>query len=518
VTHSVLASVYPTPVDFSSKEGRRAAITKSKRLNAGPLTRLLLKHQQDLGLTATEVTVLLQIASFGTKHFPRNASLERKTGLGRRQIQRVKQTLKEKGLLVVSPRFDARSNNRQTSSVYDLSPLIQILKDLANNKTPQRVSRDVMEGTPGAYSLSCLGVTSATPLEYDPTAACGFTVDRIQDSRSLNAISQGKSAIPSGVADQLGPSSTDSAVGPTVQPENPATSNSGKGKLAVAASPRPPELIPFLGERSPISVTSPEIPAACANDSEQAALPVFNKTAGAPPGFSVVLVPDVAPGKIECLGTPEEARAELEMLEEQKMKLEERMAALKTVEEKKREQTQEVVDKQAAKRARTRKRMRSFDEEMKEADKIEHEGQREKKKRSLSLKRLEEIWVEMMEDCHDYTPMRWGPKERGQIAHVVSSFDHYRAEWMIRYAISEWKRLQLRFKFMSNKVPTISFVITKREVLAYEAHIWESVTRKRMEVEKYYKAGEKDKMPKTLWNEYLDLKRKYKQILEMSGE
>jgi hypothetical protein len=39
-----------------------------------------------------------------------------------------------------------------------------------------------------------------------------------------------------------------------------------------------------------------------------------------------------------------------------------------------------------------------------------------------------------------------------------------------------------------------------------------------MEVEKYYKAGEKDKMPKTLWNEYLDLKRKYKQILEMSGE
>lgn len=95
--------------------------------------RLLLESQRRLGLSSTQVMILLHLCNYwwdaDKKPWPAKAKLAHFLNLSTRQIQRILTDLEDAGFIQRTARF--RSNGRgQTSNEYDLSGLVSKLKAL----------------------------------------------------------------------------------------------------------------------------------------------------------------------------------------------------------------------------------------------------------------------------------------------------------------------------------------------------------------------------------------------------
>lgn len=94
---------------------------------------LLLKAQNRLKLTSTQMAVLLQICDYwweaARKPYPGKEALAMRMGMTGRQVQRHIAALEEKKLVARIPRFDA-SNGGRSTNMYDLSGLVSQLQAL----------------------------------------------------------------------------------------------------------------------------------------------------------------------------------------------------------------------------------------------------------------------------------------------------------------------------------------------------------------------------------------------------
>jgi DNA-binding transcriptional regulator YhcF (GntR family) len=111
------------------------------------LPRLLFEGQTRLGLNATQMLILLQLANKwwdpGNNPWPSKDSLAKSLGLSSRQVQRILGDLEAAGFIARKARFRANGKG-QTSNEFDLSGLVQKLKALEPEFTKARkVSSDI---------------------------------------------------------------------------------------------------------------------------------------------------------------------------------------------------------------------------------------------------------------------------------------------------------------------------------------------------------------------------------------
>jgi Helix-turn-helix domain len=110
------------------------------------LPRLLLEGQRRLGLNATQMLILIQLANLwwdpGKNPWPSKARLANSLGLSPRQVQRIIGELEQGGFIARKERFRANGMG-QTSNEFDLSGLVAKLNVLEPEFT--RVRKETSE-------------------------------------------------------------------------------------------------------------------------------------------------------------------------------------------------------------------------------------------------------------------------------------------------------------------------------------------------------------------------------------
>ncbi len=104
---------------------------------------LLLKHQGNLGLSPTDLTVLLNVLMHWwypeQKPFPRSTTIAKRMGVTPRTVQRSLQQLEDLGLLV-------REKDTGGPTYLDPSPLVEKLGALANKDSDYQIRRRRRDG------------------------------------------------------------------------------------------------------------------------------------------------------------------------------------------------------------------------------------------------------------------------------------------------------------------------------------------------------------------------------------
>jgi hypothetical protein len=123
-----------------------------------PVPTTLYFYQAELGLSPQEVWFIGYILAHKWDEdlpYPSLAKMETRTGMSRRNLLRIKDSLVGKGLLVLVPRFNA--DGGQESNAYDFTALFEQLEDLIRRDGP-RGERSAVADPAGEG-----GVTSASP-------------------------------------------------------------------------------------------------------------------------------------------------------------------------------------------------------------------------------------------------------------------------------------------------------------------------------------------------------------------
>lgn len=126
------------PDDNPTKQAKRRAASADKwgakviALGFCILPSLLLRAQRRLGLSPTQLAVLIQLADFwwdaGRKPFPKKADLAQRLGLSDRQVQRYIAELEMAGFV---QRIERRASHRgKISNEYDLQGLVDRLAEI----------------------------------------------------------------------------------------------------------------------------------------------------------------------------------------------------------------------------------------------------------------------------------------------------------------------------------------------------------------------------------------------------
>lgn len=90
---------------------------------------LILRHYATLGITPAEMMFTIHVWEFWWSEkqpYPALLTIAKRMQMSRRNVRKYVQSLREKGFLIVTERFDEHG---QTSSEYDFSPLIQAVLD-----------------------------------------------------------------------------------------------------------------------------------------------------------------------------------------------------------------------------------------------------------------------------------------------------------------------------------------------------------------------------------------------------
>lgn len=113
------------------------------------LPRLLLEAQRRLGLSATQILILIHLANLwwnpGENPWPSKARLANSLGLSSRQVQRILGDLEQGGFIARKERFRANGMG-QTSNEFDLSGLVGKLKALEPEFAKVRKETSEMRG------------------------------------------------------------------------------------------------------------------------------------------------------------------------------------------------------------------------------------------------------------------------------------------------------------------------------------------------------------------------------------
>jgi biotin operon repressor len=96
------------------------------------LPALLLRAQKRLGLSATQLALVIQLSDFwwddGRIPWPKKETLAQRLGLSEKQVQRLVRGLEQRGYV---KRLLRMTSHGRTSNGYDLSGLVQKLNELA---------------------------------------------------------------------------------------------------------------------------------------------------------------------------------------------------------------------------------------------------------------------------------------------------------------------------------------------------------------------------------------------------
>ena len=130
---------------------------------------VLLERQQALGLSPTDLNILLQIIRHWWKKdslpYPSKQTIAECIGIDKRTVQRRIEQLEKDGLIQRESRFSA-SGGGQQSNYYNLSGLVEALKPLAKEavaeKTQRRAERSARRTRKGR------GVSPATLAKIGP--------------------------------------------------------------------------------------------------------------------------------------------------------------------------------------------------------------------------------------------------------------------------------------------------------------------------------------------------------------
>lgn len=90
----------------------------------------LLRHQGDLGLSSSDLVLIVNLAAHRWKSgqvvYPSNATLAKRTGMSEQTIQRILKRLQDAGLL-------RRVRHPEGGRAFDLSPLVERLRNVMNS-------------------------------------------------------------------------------------------------------------------------------------------------------------------------------------------------------------------------------------------------------------------------------------------------------------------------------------------------------------------------------------------------
>lgn len=107
---------------------------------------LLLKHQNNLGLSPTDLAVLLNVLMHWwypeKKPFPRSTSIAKRMGVTPRTVQRSLQQIEELGLLI-------RERDTRGPTYLDPAPLVEKLEALAEKDADYLIRRRRRDGEEG---------------------------------------------------------------------------------------------------------------------------------------------------------------------------------------------------------------------------------------------------------------------------------------------------------------------------------------------------------------------------------
>lgn len=107
---------------------------------------LLLKHQNDLGLSTTDLTVLLNVLMHWwypeKKPFPRPTAIAKRMGVTPRTVQRSLQQIEELGLIT-------REQDTRGPTYLDPAPLVEKLEALAKKDADYLIRRRRRDGEEG---------------------------------------------------------------------------------------------------------------------------------------------------------------------------------------------------------------------------------------------------------------------------------------------------------------------------------------------------------------------------------
>ena len=138
-----LASKNPSPADSTVGSAVYAKYGEASIAGFQAVPDLLLKHQRDLCLSPTDLTVLLNVLMHwwypDKKPFPRSTTIAKRMGVNPRTVQRSLQQIEQLGLL-------AREKTPKGPSYLDPSPLVEKLNALAKTDADYQIRRRRRDG------------------------------------------------------------------------------------------------------------------------------------------------------------------------------------------------------------------------------------------------------------------------------------------------------------------------------------------------------------------------------------
>lgn len=122
------------------------------------LPSLLFRAQSRLGLKATHLTLILQLAEFwwydDNLPWPKKETIARRMGLKEKQVQRIARDLEQRGYIQRNTRMTPHG---QTSNAYDLSGLVKKLQELAPEFAAVAAAKRQVERRGGLKAKMALG-------------------------------------------------------------------------------------------------------------------------------------------------------------------------------------------------------------------------------------------------------------------------------------------------------------------------------------------------------------------------
>jgi len=149
-----------------------------------PIPTVLFRYQKELDLTPQETFFVCNILTFrwttredGTT--PSIKEMAKTSGISERTLRTYKNSLTEKGYLIVTPRFDGTG---QLTNAYDLTPLFEKMEQLliAENNGEKfddgilydkSASKDELKAEPGNTEIIPPAISAAPPADFAPPSA-----------------------------------------------------------------------------------------------------------------------------------------------------------------------------------------------------------------------------------------------------------------------------------------------------------------------------------------------------------
>lgn len=129
--------------------------------------------------------------------------------------------------------------------------------------------------------------------------------------------------------------------------------------------------------------------------------------------------------------------------------------------------------------------------------------------RRQQLKACETLWLDSLRSRWDDTLFAtWGPKERGQVAHLLDRYSGVVVEQALRYVVDQWDSIKSRLFKGKGTFPSVGVVVAMHNILVPEAQLWSKIATIRQEYDQWFRDHPNDMVPPAELKERYDSARK----------